>query len=613
MMFLTNRHVLFALVCSFVAPTFAAATSSPVERYELCQKLPYYDQEQQYLIRRQQLDSYKEAMGLIQQGDFITAQRALLSSLEKMKVSCDINHYELSSELDTLAWLLEKKHRYAEAQSLFENALPLVEYDDFIKGFLISAAKYAWFAEKQTDAILLIKRVFSGEGGKKISPDLWHIDEKNNQLSWRVANMRFPVINAKKWLLVDIDSGETRDYPTDLTYILSSGGKIRFTMIYNEVEKEDSRVSPEDKNVAPPVTDIGHIPDFPVDKNLQQKFVVAAEEQISVTWKIKQGDWRVTIKAKIPESDSQAAIKSIADLFAQIKWDNPPKLYHQQTMRSIEAELYPLGVGLSAPDAPDENWDKARIIAQKGLQIAAFPAEYQKFYSITGLADYRKGKYADASQAFEKARAQFPYTHNDWDYEKILFYSALSALRFEEGKDGYELLAKYIQAAGLIGDSQQWSVDTAHGAIRENKDDGLIFPLLTAQTILEYAGTDYLLYSSEKNPDSFLVQILPSDTSPKAFILQRLKMAKDQTEGIKFEHTAQDISGSQNNAVRWVFHKEESIRDYLSPDDGVYWFIPWQGKTIAVFPRTYDRKAPAAEKTDNFVRELLTADLKEKA
>lgn len=103
MMFLTNRHVLFALVCSFVAPTFAAATSSPVERYELCQKLPYYDQEQQYLIRRQQLDSYKEAMGLIQQGDFITAQRALLSSLEKMKVSCDINHYELSSELDTLA------------------------------------------------------------------------------------------------------------------------------------------------------------------------------------------------------------------------------------------------------------------------------------------------------------------------------------------------------------------------------------------------------------------------------------------------------------------------------------------------------------------------------
>lgn len=607
-MFQCNKYVLFALACCAVTSTSAAASSPSVERYERCNTLPWRDQEQQYLLRHQQLTRYVEAMGLLRQGDFVTAQRALLFSLEKMKASCDINQYELADELRALTWLMEKDKRYAQAQQLYENALPLAGHHSFEKSFLTSATKYAWLAEKPDDALRLFKQMTFGEAGEKLPPVLWHLDEKNHQLFWRVANMYYPLSHSREWLLVDVDPAPNRGYTTQITYLLYPGGKIHFSGKYIEEDTNNAMPLPGQEKETTPTMDSQRLPDFPVEKSQQRKTLKKEQQDLVARWEIRQGDWLMNIKAEFYESENQAALKSIADLFTHIKWENPPKLYQQQTMQSIINELYPLW--LSPNNAPVENWNKARLIASKGLQIAAYPAEYQKFYTIMGIADYRNGRYAEAWQTLEKARAQLPYTRDGWNDKEILLYAALSAMRCGHEKEGYERLAEYIQAAEVIGASGRWQVDTARRAITETRDRGLSFPLLTARTMIEYAGEDLLLYSFNDSAESYFVAILPPGTPPKAYILQRLKVAKEQTKEIQFRRTERIIPGSQDKVTRWAFKKSEALSNDTSPDEGVYWIIPWQGKTLVVFARTYDRQIADAEKGDGFVGELLAAPVR---
>lgn len=304
MIFANNKCILFALVCALAAPTYAAPTLSPREKYEQCEKLPYRDQEQQYLLKNQQINSFDEATGLIRQGDFVTAQRALIFSLEKMKASCDINQYELADELRALTWLLEKDKRYAEVQQLFENALPLAGYHNFEKSFLTSAAKYAWLAEKPDDTLRLIKQMIFGETGEKLSPVLWHLDEKNRLLFWRVANMYYPISHSRKWLLVDVDPAQNRGYTTWITYILYPGGRIRFLGKYSEEDKNKSMLSPGEEKVTTPTMDSQLLPDFPVEKSQQRKALKKEQQGLVATWEIRQGDWLMNIEAELNESEN---------------------------------------------------------------------------------------------------------------------------------------------------------------------------------------------------------------------------------------------------------------------------------------------------------------------
>lgn len=605
-MFANKKYFLFVLFYSLSVPAYAVneeSTKSSPDKYEQCEELPYYYQEQQYLIREKQLDSYNEARGLIYQGDVTSAQRAILFSLEKMKLSCDINQYELSYELQALAWILAQDKRYAEAQELFEKALPLAEFDSFKKGFLLSAAKYAWLGGKDEQAINLINRKLSADVLNKLAPQIWHFDENTNQLLYRVANMSFPIISDNKWLLTDVEPAKSREYTTWLTYRLHTDGKIRFSITYNE-ERPQPTEKELAKKTAPPTTfDINQLPDFPGVKTNQVRKVIMSEKNLTATWDVQKGDWQVEIYVETPQEESQSTFKAIADLFDQIKWENPPKLYQQQTMQAIENELDYLG--LSPDYSPIEDWNKGKLIAQKALAISAFPAEYQKYYSIIGIADYQNGKYTDAWQMLKKAYELHPYSRQGWEYENMLLYAALSAFHCEDVKTGNEILGQYIYTADIIDDRERWTIDSNLGLIQEKKEGGMAFPFRVAQNILKNATKDYLYYSFDQTRNGFFVQILEQDTEQKSLISQSLKKMTGQEKKITLTPTEQSFSGGKQKMTRWKYTESATIQDNKSPTEGVYWFIPWQGKMIVVFNRNYDEQAPGIEQTDAFVYALF--------
>ncbi|MFV0547455.1 MAG: hypothetical protein ACK5M5_01865 [Limnobaculum xujianqingii] len=595
------------------------------------------DDEQHYINRSQQLYSFSEGLALARLNDTDGALNVIRFSLDKMKESCDINPYELNDELKVISSLLAKKQHYAEAQQLWEDALPLAQFEQFTANFLTSAAIYAQLADDPESTLRLVNTLLSGgENGVKLSPDLWQIDEKNNRLTDRLAQITYPLVNTQGWFITRMQPARTREDRTRLSYTLpmvKQDGILHFSKIAFEVfytEPDDLKTTRQIKDTNRPLTqvqpandkleknkppvpfEINQLPDL-IGNNLEQVKSIKildndALKIISANWKIKQDDWHILINAEFSESDSPLVLKALTGLFSEIKWNTAPKLYHQHTMKSIDDSLNTLYLSKTASS---DKWKRASHLAKRGLSESAFPVEYEKFHNIIGINDYLHGNFADAWEAFQKSMSLHVYTNSElnegYDYQAILAYAAQAARHLGKVQESSELISRYIRLKQEIKDGN-WMIDSLHNQIEENTANGLIFPLIINEFNLENAEVNWLIYSSLNASGFVEIRIFPKEITLQQIILQHKDEAKRLgLDGkIKLQHTKRPMPDNKNKAVRWSATDLEPAQyqqDYTG--NRIYWIIPYQGKQLILSYRSYQPEAADSEKLDTFAIALM--------